>query len=104
MNIAELTAVSVFLNNYSNARSSFMLFDCVVWQILARQVPRTVSSGIVFISPCHCRPRRTDICSVAAARGRLLCVVDEAAGKYYESSVSDTVAVTTIPQSGLVLT
>jgi len=104
INIAEFTAVSVFFNIYSDALSAFMLCGCVVWQGLAGQVSRAVSSGLVFISPCHCRPRRTDICSVAATRGRLLCVIDEAAGKYYEKCVSDIVAGTTVPQPCLVLT
>jgi len=60
----------------------------VMCQSVAGQMPRTAGSNFVLVSPRHCRPWRTDICSAEAARSRLLCVIDEAAGKYYDNCIT----------------
>jgi len=61
---------------------------CVVMQSMAGQVPSSAGSCLVHISPCHRRPWWSNICSAAAARGQLLCLIDEAAGEYWHNFCS----------------
>jgi len=55
---------------------------------MAGQMPCPARSFLVHVSPHHCRSRWTYICSAAAARGGLLCLIDEAEGNYHESYVA----------------